>query len=160
MKKDQSLITNTGVVRNLHNHLAAGFVGVHMAFPQSKDRHSVAGEVVVEVHKGRRMGVVVEDNPPCVAVEGFAVRSHPDRNSPVAWLVGSVRDSVVEGCNHAGALFCHTHPWEGSRDEEANGSGKGPDREHALLRVGPIRNKIKNEIEVRNQQRTSATHVT
>lgn len=139
MKKDQSHATSMGAVHTLRNHLGAGFAGVRMAFLQSRDRHNAEAEVAVVVHKGHRMGVAAEGNPPCVAVEGSVVRSHPGRSNPVAWLVGSVRDSVVGDCNHVEALVYRIHPPEGIRGVEVSGIGKGRDMELALLRVGPER---------------------
>lgn len=131
-----------------------------MAFLQSRDRHSAEGEVEVVVRKGHRMGVAVEGNPPCVAVADYAFHSHPARNNPVAWLVGSVRDSVVGDCNHVEALVYHIHLWEGILDVEASGIGKGRDMGVSPLRVGPGRNEQVDKYKPGGKKHTSATQVT
>lgn len=113
-----------------------------MAFLQSRDRHNAEGVgAVVVARKGHRMGAAEEGNPPCVAVEDCAVRSHPGRNNPVAWLVENVRDSAVGDCNRAEALVYHIHLQEDIRDAEASEIDKGRDMELAPLRVGPERNE-------------------
>lgn len=141
MEKDQSHVTSTDVVHTLHNHLVAGFAGVRMIFPQSKDRRNAEGVVAVVARKDHRMDVAAEGNPPYVAGEGSAVRSHPGRNIPVAWLVGSVRGSVVGDCNHGAALVYHIHPPGDIRDAEASEIGKDRDMGLSPLRIGHQQHK-------------------
>ena len=142
MAKDQSLATSTGVVRSLRSHLAAGCADVHMVYLRSMDHHNAEGGVVAVARKGHHMGGVgEEDSPPCVVGEDYAVRSHHDRSSPVAWLVDSARDNVVGDCIRAEALVYHIHPQEGIRDVAGSGIGMGHDMELSLQQVGPEKNE-------------------